>query len=398
MFKNIFFLVLISLIYSCTKKDVFDRENQVIINPIAKCENGLAGEYPCNDYDLLTHFSLEDIGGTDTTISTCWGWSDTETKKEFALVGTNKGVTFIEITNPADAKILGTLKTTGTRILDIKRYQSFAFIVNNDATNNLQIFNLEQLRNVGTTPTDFISHKEGVYNDNPQSIAINEESNFIYFLGSKNNKGGPIFYNISVVPEPKFKGSYQENSYDNPAKVVTYNGPDAAYIGQEILIGSNEDELVILNVTDKENPVKIATISYVNSSKTTKASFTEDYKYVIIGDESDAQNKTVILDVSDLDNPVHHLDFEGTTTAIDHAGFVKNDKYYQANTTAGLRVLDLSDIENKIVTESGFFDTYPENDTQETKGALNVFPNLSSGNILITDTEKGFFVVRKSKS
>ena len=398
MIKNIFFLALIVIVCSCTKNDVFNSPKQVIINPIAKCENGLAGEYPCKDYDLLTHFSLTDLGLEITSTSTCWGWSDTKTSKEFAFVGTNKGVIFIEITNPAAPKILGTLKTEGTRILDIKRYKSSVFIVNNNTTNNLQIFNLEQLRSVGDTPRDFISQKENVYNDSPKSIAINEESDFLYFLGSDKNKGGPVFFNISIIPEPKFKGSYQENSYNNPAKVVTYSGPDTNYTGKEILIGSNENEIIILDVTDKANPIKIATASYPNSSKTTKASFTEDYNYLIVGDENDTENKTFIFDVSNLDNPIHYFDFEGTTAAIDHTGFVKNNIYYQANTTAGIRALDISDIENQKITETGFFDTYPENDSSETKGALSVYPLLSSGNILITDTEKGFFVVRKSKT
>ena len=58
MFKKYFLLsTLITVIFSCTKKDVFTEDTQIIYQPIAVCENGLAGEYPCNDYDLLDlHF------------------------------------------------------------------------------------------------------------------------------------------------------------------------------------------------------------------------------------------------------------------------------------------------------------------------------------------------------
>ena len=73
MLKKTFFIVLVALVFSCTKNDVFDRKNQIIITPIAKCENGLAGEYPCKDYDLLTHFSLDSIGGPGTKGNDCWG-------------------------------------------------------------------------------------------------------------------------------------------------------------------------------------------------------------------------------------------------------------------------------------------------------------------------------------
>ena len=92
MFKKYFLLsTLITVIFSCTKKDVFTEDTQIIYQPIAVCENGLAGEYPCNDYDLLTYISLEDLGGIDTKGNDCWGWTDPDTQKEYALMGTNKG-------------------------------------------------------------------------------------------------------------------------------------------------------------------------------------------------------------------------------------------------------------------------------------------------------------------
>ena len=91
--------------------------------------------------------------------------------------------------------------------------------------------------------------------------------------------------------------------------MITYNGPDTDYTGQEILIGSNENEVVIVDITDKTNPTRISTIDYANIGYTHQGWFTEDFRYFILGDELDERNfgintRNIIFDFSDLDNPI----------------------------------------------------------------------------------------------
>jgi choice-of-anchor B domain-containing protein len=59
-------------------------------------------------------------------------------------------------------------------------------------------------------------------------------------------------------------------------------------------------------------------------------------------------------------------------------------------------MLDISNIDAKSFTEVGFFDTFPENDNTAFNGVWNVYPYFPSGNIIISDIDKGFFVIRKS--
>ena len=405
MLKKTFFLLLITLVFSCTKNDVFDRENQIIINPIAKCENGLAGEYPCNDYDLLTHFSLEEIGDENTIGNDCWGWVDPLTKKEYALMGTNQGTTFIDITDPANAVILGTLKTRteASNWRDIKVFQSVAFIVSEAADHGMQVFNLAKLRNIKEPPVEFTSDRDYLSFGNAHNIVINEDTGFAYAVGTNTFDGGPHFIDINTTFKPKEAGGYAEGTYSHDAQVVTYKGPDSDYTDKEILIGSNENEVVIVDVTDKDNPLKISSITYSNIGYTHQGWFTEDFRYFLLGDELDERDKgvntrTIVFDFTDLDNPIHHFDYEGTTAAIDHNGYVKGNLFYQANYTNGVRIIDISNIDNKSFTEVGFFDTYPESNNTIGEGAWNVYPYLPSGNIIISDINRGLFVIRKSKS
>lgn len=398
-------LLLVLIILSCTKNDVVDRDNQVIINPLAKCENGFAGDYPCNDYDLLTHISLEEIGDENTEGNDCWGWVDPLTKKEYALMGTNQGVTFIDISNPANAIILGTLKTrtVNSSWRDVKVHKSIAYIVSEAEDHGMQMFNLGRLRDVKNPPVEFTSDRDYSGFGSAHNIVINEESNFAYAVGTKTYSGGPHFIDISTPFKPKEAGGFAEGTYSHDAQVVTYKGPDVDYTDKEILIGSNETEVVIVDVTDKDNPVKISSIAYPNIGYTHQGWFTEDFRYFLLGDELDERNqgvntRTIIFDFTDLDNPLYHFEYEGSTAAIDHNGYVKDNLFFQANYTNGVRIIDITDIENKSIKEIGFFDTYPANNNTAFNGAWNVYPYFPSGNIIISDINNGFFVIRKSKT
>jgi choice-of-anchor B domain-containing protein len=121
-----------------------------------------------------------------------------------------------------------------------------------------------------------------------------------------------------------------------------------------------------------------------------------------VGDELDEfkfgnNTKTFILDFTDLDNPKSHTNYTGSLPAIDHNGYVKDNLFYQANYTGGMRVLDISDIENKNISEVGFFDSYPLTNSNDFNGAWNVYPFFESGNIVISDIDNGLFIVKKKK-
>ncbi|MFT5258124.1 MAG: choice-of-anchor B domain-containing protein [Arenicella sp.] len=57
--------------------------------------------------------------------------------------------------------------------------------------------------------------------------------------------------------------------------------------------------------------------------------------------------------------------------------------------------MDVSTVENKVFSEVGYFDTYPANNNTDFNGVWNVYPYFPSGNIIISDIDNGFFVIRK---
>jgi choice-of-anchor B domain-containing protein len=370
------------------------------------CVNGFAGEYPCNDYDLMSHITNFNLGDSSTRGNDSWGWTDPDTQKEYALMGINSGVVFIDITNPTAPVMLGTLKTNteSSSWRDVKVYKDHAFIVSEAAGHGMQVFNLNRLRNVSSPPEIFTSDKDFTEFGSAHNIVINETSGYAYIVGTNRNNslgGGSLFINIQDPVNPVIEGGFAEGGYSHDAQVITYSGPDTDYTNKEILIGSNENEIVIADVTNKTNPVVISTLSYDNVKYTHQGWFTEDLKYFIIGDELDElqignKTRSIIFDFTDLDNPVYHFDYFGSTNAIDHNGYVKDNVYYQANYTAGVRMIDVSNTENKSFSEIGFFDTFPPNNNTAFNGVWSVYPYFSSGNIIISDMNGGFFVIRKS--
>nr|WP_299071287.1 choice-of-anchor B family protein [uncultured Allomuricauda sp.] len=368
------------------------------------CQGGTASIYPCNGYDLLFQMDLDAFAGGEG--NDIWGWTDTVNSREYALIGLDNGTAFVDITNTAAPIYLGKLLTatvaSGWR--DIKVYGNHAFIVSEAVSHGMQVFDLTKLRNVVDPPQLFTADARYTGIGNAHNIVINEGTSFAYPVGTASNdefNGGVHFIDIQNPTSPNGIGGYGDNGYTHDAQVLTYSGPDTDYTGREIFIGANEDQIAIADITDKANPTEITTLGYGNIAYTHQGWFTEDQRYFILGDELDEimfgfNSRTLIFDMIDLDNPVLHTTYIGPTSAIDHNGYVLGDEFFLANYTAGMRVLDISDIENQTITEKAFFDTYPSNNTARFDGVWSVYPFFESGKIIINDINSGLFVVQKS--
>ena len=379
-------------------------DDDIVENPqtgFMPCNNGMAGIYPCNGYDFLGRISLADFSASSA--NDIWGWTDNTTGKEYALVGLNNGTAFVDITDTEQLIYLGKLPsaTVSSSWRDIKVYQDHAFIVSEAGGHGMQVFDLTKLRNVVNAPETFVADTRYTGFGNAHNIVINEVSGYAYAVGTETFNGGAHFINIQDPKNPIAAGGYGANGYSHDAQVVSYNGPDADYTGQEIFIGANENQVAIVDITDKDNPMQISTFQYTNIGYTHQGWFSEDQRYFILGDELDEiqlgfDSRTLVFDLSDLDNPILHTTYLGETAAIDHNGYVKGDIFYLANYTAGVRILDISGIDGQSIVEEGFFDSYPTNNTAAFEGVWSVYPYFESEKIIVNDINSGLFVIKKS--
>ena len=429
--KNYILILCLVLVSSCQYEDYDD--SKVIDSPLATCIDGFAKipgtdyEYSCLNYDLMGRITLEEMdaeAGND-----CWGWTDSTTGREYAIMGVNNGTSFIDITDSTSPIYLGKLPTAtvDSSWRDMKVYNDHVYIVSEAGDHGLQVFNLANLRGIDSEQVFSADYTDKSFGQ-AHNIAINEDSGYAYIAGARTK--GIYALNLSNPLAPKLELEGSQFGYSHDAQIVNYKGPDQDHFGKEIYIGSNENKVDIVDVTDKSEPKLISTFLY-DHQYTHQAWLTDDHKYALLGDEldeldsnyelkADAKTRTVIIDLSDLDKPELHHDYEAETKAIDHNGYVKGTEFFLASYTAGLRVLDILNIDQKSISEIGFFNTFidhndsglpnsttvksqdPDGDHSGKKGnseafngAWSVYPFFKSENIIISDINSGLFIVKK---
>lgn len=366
------------------------------------CENGMAGIYPCDNVDLMSTISLSELGGVQN-MNDIWGWTDSDSGREFALIGMRNGTSFVEVTDPVNPLVIGFLATATTNSLwrDVKVFNDYAFVVSEAGGHGMQVFDLaELLIDYDEYPVVF---EQSAYYDlfgRAHNIAINEASGYAYGIGTSTFSGGLHFVDISDPLNPQVAGGFGADGYTHDAQIVNYTGPDGDYFEREIAFCCNEDAVTIVDVTDKTDPVQISTLGYDFSAYTHQGWLTEDENFFIFNDEIDETSgftpttKTLIMDVRDLDNPVLHYEYLSSSTAIDHNLYTKGSLCYQSNYRSGLRILDIGNVFEQEISTLGFFDSQPMDDFQDYSGTWSNYAYFPSGTVIMSDMYTDFFILR----
>lgn len=370
-----------------------------------ECEDGSAGPFPCKDVDLASFVPLPALGvgnGNDV-----WGWTDSQTGREYAIMGTSTATGFVDVTDPENPLLVGQLPTEGAGALvlwrDIKVNGDHAYIVSEIDNSGLQVFDLTRLRG-RTTPTVFSA--DATYDEfsSAHNVAINNQTDMAYAVGSDTCAGGLHMVDISEPESPAFAGCFSEDGYTHDTQCVTYRGPDADYLGREVCFASNEDTVTIVDVTDKKAPRMISRTGYANAAYTHQGSLTQNQDTFLFGDELDEQSGSVaatttyVMPVGDLDAPGPPKPFAHDSSAIDHNLYVEGDRVFESNYTAGLRILEYDDASLAAgqLRETAFFDVFPAGDPTQFAGTWSNFRFPRSGTVVVSTIENqvsGLFVL-----
>lgn len=369
------------------------------LNSQTPCENGFAGEYPCDGYDLLTHYPLEAVGGGDNG-NDCWGWVDSESGREYVIMGRSNGTSFVEITDPLNPQFIATLPTASGPSLwrDIKVIGDYAYIVSESPQHGIQILNLNGLLPLSGFPFNISATYNYAGFGNAHNIVACPETNYVYGVGTNTFNGGLHIVDVSDPSNPFLAGAYEE-FYTHDAQAIVYNGPDADYQGNEIVICFNGSSgVAIVNAEDKTDIQLIKQVTYDESAYTHQGWISEDHTMVYFNDELDEQyignnTRTYMMNVEDLDNPVIVGFYEAETPSPDHNLYTHEGLLYASNYTSGLRVSTI--LEDGSIVPQGYFDTHPENDDVTFDGTWSNYPYFPSGSIAISNFD-GLFIVRSS--
>lgn len=372
------------------------------------CVNGMAGEYPCENVDMLSFTSLRDLGSAPgANGNDIWGWEDPLTGREYVITGQVDGSSFVDITDPVNPLVLGFMPSKLNRFVswrDPKVYKDHVFVVADGAGHGLQVFDLARLRNLHVNYTGPVRFTEDVmYNEfgNCHNIAINEDTGFLYCGGSSTCNAGPHMVDIREPKNPKFVGCAAMDGYAHDIQVITYDGPDTRFTGKEILFGFNEDSLTIYDVTNKDQPIILSRTPYVGYAYTHQGWLTADRRNLLLNDEADEVRgnndgftQTYIWNVESLTRPVHISSFFSPVRSVDHNLYIKDNHSYQSNYESGLRILNIDNIYSGELKEVAYFDCRPGQDGLRFFGTWSNYPYFKSGVVAIQSIERGLFILQ----
>jgi choice-of-anchor B domain-containing protein len=382
------------------------------------CVNGMAGNYPCRNMDLMKFMTLQECGcDPNGNTNDVWGWVSPATGKEYAILGCAEVTSFIDVTDPVNPVLIGILPThsVGSLWRDVEAHENWLYVVSEAQGHGLQVFDLTQLDAVSNPPVEFSesAHYDGF--SNCHTVNVDPVSGFVYAYGTNTYNGGEHIVDVSDPLNPTLAGGYDGSGYTHDGFAWTYDGPDTDYTGREIVIACNgrsnsdNDRLAIVDVTVKTDCQLIGEYNF-NGEGTTgyfhQGWITKNKKFFLMNDELDEMalgnnqepygTRTHIFNITDLDNVTYEGFYEATSPAIDHNLYALDQFIYESNYRSGVRVLDAIRVGTSTLTEVGFFDLYPDNDNAQFSGTWSNFPYLPSGIVLATSMYDGMFIVKPS--
>lgn len=366
-----------------------------------RCVDGFAGPYPCRNVDQASYVPNRALGGPTTpNVEGVIGWADEASGRELALVSVSRQVSIVEVTDPENPRLVGDFaqgSLGSVRSLDI--FGGHLYVLTGNRS--IEILDLSRVLGASGSPVHFTSDGS-VRGVRAAGFSINQETGFAYlFFGSPFQPGAITALDLNGDPEAPVEAFTWDPgpSYPNNLECVIYHGADERFTGHEICFGAApRRSLVIYDVTDKDNPVRLSRTFYRGFNVPWQTALTADHRSLLMVDTHDEHSyvrntRTFLWDLSSLTEPRQFTFYQGPSVARDRHIEVRGRFAYLANARAGLRVLDLRRAGEGRVREAGYFDMETENDGNDWFGAVQV-DVLPSGTVLVGSVRQGLYVLR----
>ena len=317
-----------------------------------------------------------------------WGWSDPITQEEYALVGLNDGFACVNVTvpsNPVEEFYISDLNSTWR---DVKTWGNYAYVTT-EADAGLLIVDLSDM--TGNTNWHISQFSNPITGASVTFTAAHnlyiDENGICYIFGASNSGGGNpsdgvIFLDVaSNAINPVYLGEWDDEYIH-----------DGMVRGDTLYAGCiNAGDLYIIDVSNKSNPVVLATYQTPNAF-THNAWVSDDGNYVFTTDEK-ADSYIASYDISDISNiqEVDRVQSNPESNSIVHNTHVDGNFLVTSWYRDGTIVHDISNPENLV--QVAYYDSYNgggnlgPNDGFD--GCWGTYPFLPSGNIISSDINSG---------
>lgn len=302
---------------------------------------------------------------TNLPIHDVWGYTDTVTGTQYALLGaSNSGMRVVDVSDASDPQLVGTISGGGVEAIDVKTWQNYAYVVGENINAPGRVIDLSDPSDpvqVGTFP--------GGHN-----LSITDDG-FMYLAAP----GIRIFdlNNDPTVPELVFT----DNSCD---------GHDISIV-EDLLYDFSDD--CGTRIFDIAQPDTLVALGAVPPSGIFHHSGwpSEDGNHVFICDElaAPAENDITVWDISNLQNPFL-VDSFSDPDAYVHNLYVHGDYAFVSYYRAGFRVFDVADPTNiSLIAE---YDTDSTASGPGYGGNFGLYTFWGTDKILASDEENGLYI------
>lgn len=351
----------------------------------------LHAQFTFHKVRLASRISLTTFGANRG--NGCWGYVS-PSGREYALMGLSNKVAFVEITDPNNPVWFDSVGHGSNTWADIKVYQDVAYVVTEGSGSGIQVIDLANIDSHAVTLVRTILDV-----GRSHTITVDTASSFLYTCGSNESPGTTTCWSLADPRNPVRVGvnSITGGTYVHEGTAFTYP-PGSAYPGKQVLFASSAfDGLMVWDVTNKNSPVLMSTALYPNLGYSHQSWMSDDLRYMYLNDEFDETTyniptRTVVFDIQDLNNVAYETSYTNGNTSIDHNLYVKDGYVVSSNYTSGVRIWS-THLNQLAPTEVGWFDTYPEDDSQQYQGTWSNYPFFPSGTIIASDIDRGLFIL-----
>ena len=346
----------------------------------------------------LAQYNMELLGKkvySGMNLSGSWGYTDTVNNKEYALVGTSKGLSIVDITTPATPTEVRFITGSQGSWREAQTWKNFVYITqdNNSNTNSegVLIYDLSLIPGgkvdsfKGTTPNDLIIKTHSLFIDEKGYLYLN--GGIVTINGTNNN--GTAIYNLNPDPKhPVFVGFTPSTSQVNYVHDC-YARNDVMY--QAHIYTAGNKRFTVWDVSNRSNPVKLADYPTPHASPH-NLWLSDDSKTLFVSHES-FNLPGEAYDVSDLNNITQLCEFriKAGNQEILHNVHVLNDYIIGSYYSDGVAIFDASEPNNVITI--GYYDTQPGT-TRTSSGVWGAYGYYRSGLITLSDMTRGLHVVK----
>lgn len=326
--------------------------------------------------DTLSHIDYQALHGAN--LNDVWGYVD-ELGNEYAIVGTSKGTSIVNVTDPINPVEVFWIAGTESIWRDPSVNGNYAYVTT-EAEDGLLIIDLTPLPASTNLPTAIYTGPSGASWQSAHTCFVDEQG-YGYIFGSNRGNGGAIILDLFTNPMAPIEVGTFDNWYVHDGFVRN----DTMYLAH-----ISNGFFSIVNAADRTAPALISTQITPNNFTHTIWP-TDSGGYAFVTDEVSGAYITAY----DISNPTAIVEIDRTQNSpgqgvIPHNVHVRGEYLITSYYSDGIVIHDVSSPDNMILV--GQFDTYP-GQTTGFNGCWGVYPYLPSSNILAADISEGLFII-----